>query len=277
LEATAQFAAAPDAAVLSAGGVNVWETELFTLFATPYSVRIDKDPVTIEVTNIPTTWVNALGIPYTLRVDYTYGSSGLKNITVSVDGGAATPFNGGNEYLIRSDGTYTFTITGNNGATATAQAIIFNKIDVEPPRLDVRDGDSVVLDSGASVRKNVNVTAFDYAYVEITMSSGDANSDEIKSAFDPSTQTNEMTFSKNGTYVVRAFDDAGNITEFTFTINKPNYWLIALIATLGSVLTAAVVFLIVKVLRSRAAFKRLVDSTTVSDDSNKFVMVTRIK
>jgi hypothetical protein len=139
-------------------------------------------------------------------------------------------------------------------------------LDITPPVLKVISGNS----SGSGIYKSdIKVSSTDLAKVNIT-----CNGDEIESKFD---DAKVMEFKKSGFYMIEVFDVAGNRSELIFEISKPNIALIISLSLLTAFGVGAIVWLVLSNMKKAASIRRLVSSSTVSDENNKFLMFKRIR
>ncbi|MDR3186658.1 MAG: hypothetical protein LBU04_07700 [Christensenellaceae bacterium] len=170
------------------------------------------------------------------------------------------------QLTILQPGIYRFYAVSGAGERSNEVIKDLSFLDITPPEISILSGKP---DASGSYKSNIKLLVSNFSTVKISRDGKELNPD-----FD---DAGVFELNKSGNYFVEAFDEAGNRSELMFRISKPN---IALIVTL-SVLTAggvgAIIYLVLSNMKKASSIRRLVSSSTVSDDNNKFLMFKRIR
>jgi hypothetical protein len=255
-------------------GVDV-NFEYAFVYPTAFSVRIDQDTPSINVTDSGTGWTNESVV---LQIEANSGSPAVW--TVSKDKGAPVSLGSDRTYTAAENGVYEFVITTASGMTST-DTVTVNRIipKSEGPNLlaringtDHENWQATV--NAQSFKSDVTVALKLKEGVVTTWTVKNDKGEDVKGV---TFTDNVQTFSKNGNYMITLTDEAGNETTLFFTIAKPNYAMIAVGSVLGAAALAVIGFLVFINIRNKKALQRLISQTGQSDESNKFLMFKKIK
>lgn len=191
-------------AVDNAGNVG---TNTFTIGGTGAAISIDKDEPTISLT--PNTTDKVTNSDVVINVKSTDALSGVKSITLpdgtNVNGDTAS-------FKVTQNGTYTVKSTDNAGNTSSQSIVIgadgILSIDRNAPIINV-SYDRTNGWSNRDILATVTVTDVDSGVDEIIMPDGTRVSGS----------TGTFTIDKNGTYTVKAIDNAGNVATKNVVID----------------------------------------------------------
>ena len=163
------------------------------------SVEIDKVPPTINITGVPSSYVNT-DVP--LAINANDDESGVNYITLPNGQQvhlSSTTFN------VRQSGNYTFSVTDNAGNTTSKTVNVL--IDKNPPTLSLTENtigpaDSVIISAGSSDSQS--------GVKSITRPDGTTVNGSFAS----------YTVNQNGTYTFTATDNVGNISTQSITVSN---------------------------------------------------------
>ncbi|MDR0752176.1 MAG: hypothetical protein LBF12_06335 [Christensenellaceae bacterium] len=216
-----------------------------------------KPQLSVELSSSKTTPTNN---PVVLDISSTSGVSGVK-VFFSTENSSPQELLDG-QLTIYEPGIYRFYSVSGAGITSDVVIIDLNHIDKTPPEIKG-------VASGALCNENVVVGITGAHLVTVKIN----NKEETLTLSDSDT----VTFTKSGNYVLTAIDEAGNQTQIVFDIEKPNVALTVTLSVVFTGLVLALIFLIIANYKKAVSIKQLIEKTTTSDNNNKFLMFKRIR
>ncbi|MDR3186163.1 MAG: hypothetical protein LBU04_05085 [Christensenellaceae bacterium] len=231
-----------------------------------FQTCVDKEIPTIQVSGAPKLPTNTEVI---LSITTSGNQSGT-HVYYSIDGELPQKYNKAT-LNISKPGIYRFYAVSGAGLTSSEILVDITLLDVTPPNLKLVSEDKNYNASKNAYTGNVRIVASDYDKTKTQIL---LNGKALDQSFD---DADVIEFTKRGNYTVEIFDDVGNKAYVTFEIAKPNVLLIVLLVTLTVLGVAGFSFLLYSNMKKAQSIRRLVESSTVTDEHNKFLMFKRIR